>query len=142
MRKIAVPKYCGPRRGYAANTAGRFCVVLREILLKHVPRELAEPQKLLTYLLQPKVLILAPDIISVYLQAAIKVFGSWTAELADRWDDDDLPKVRETVDTVVQRVSAFASNPDIEVQERVGSFAYANSHMVSSNRGIHFGIPQ
>ncbi|KAJ3555164.1 hypothetical protein NM688_g2725 [Phlebia brevispora] len=83
--------------------------------------ELAEPQKLLTYLLQPKVLSLSSDIIAVYLQAAIKVFGSWTAELADRWDDDDLPKVRNTVDTVVERASEFASNSDIEVQERAAN---------------------
>ena len=81
--------------------------------------ELADPQKLLTYLLQPRVLTLDPAIISVYLQAAIKVFGSWAADLADRWDDEDLPKVRNTVDTLVDRVREFASNPDIEVQERV-----------------------
>ena len=82
-------------------------------------RELAEPQKLLSYLLQPRVLTLPTDIISVYLQAAIKVFGSWAAELADRWDDEDLSQVRSTVDTVVEQVSIFASNADIEVQERV-----------------------
>ena len=85
-------------------------------------RELGEPQKLLTYLLQQRVLTLPPDIISVYLQSAIKVFGSWSAELAGRWDDDDLTKVRQTVDTVVERVSDFASNPDIEVQERVRQY--------------------
>ncbi len=82
-------------------------------------RELAEPQKLLTYLLQPKVLTLASETVAVYLQAAIKVFGSWTAELADRWDDDDLTKVRSSVDTVVEQASEFASNSDIEIQERV-----------------------
>ena len=47
------------------------------------------------------------------------MFGSWAADLADRWDDEDLPKVRNTVDTLVDRVREFASNPDIEVQERV-----------------------
>lgn len=82
-------------------------------------RELAEPQKLLTYLLQPRVLTLASETVAVYLQAAIKVFGSWTAELADRWDDDDLTKVRSSVDTVVEQASEFASNSDIEIQERV-----------------------
>ncbi|KAF7792545.1 hypothetical protein EIP86_003586 [Pleurotus ostreatoroseus] len=83
--------------------------------------ELAEPQKLLSYLLQPKVLTLAPETVAVYLQAAIKVFGSWTAELADRWDDEDLTKVRSTVDTVVGQASEFASNSDIEVQERAAN---------------------
>ena len=49
----------------------------------------------------------------------MKVFGSWAAELADRWDDDDLPKVRGVVDDVVERLSGFVTHADIEVQERV-----------------------
>lgn len=81
--------------------------------------ELAEPQKLLAYTLQPSIVTLTPDIIAVYLQAAMKVFGSWAAELADRWDDDDLSKVKNVVDMVLGRVGDFATNPDIEVQERV-----------------------
>ncbi|KAI9060492.1 Adaptor protein complex AP-3 delta subunit [Trametes sanguinea] len=80
--------------------------------------ELAEPQKLLSYLLQPRVTSLPPDVVAVYLQAALKVFGSWAAELADRWDDDDLPKVQGTVNDIVERLSDFVTHPDIEVQER------------------------
>lgn len=81
--------------------------------------ELSEPQKLLEYLLRPAVLKLASETIAVYLQASLKVFGSWCAGLAGQWDNDDLPKIRGMVDTLVERVSAFTSNPDIEVQERV-----------------------
>lgn len=82
-------------------------------------RELAEPQKLLTHLLQPRVLILDTETIAVYVQAALKIFGVWTAELADRWDNDDLPKVKGMVDNVVEQLGEFVSNSDIEVQERV-----------------------
>lgn len=84
--------------------------------------ELSEPQKLLNYLLQPAVLNLASDTIAVYLQAALKIFGNWCADLADRWDDDDLPRVKGVVDSMVERIADFASNPDIEVQERVRLF--------------------
>lgn len=81
--------------------------------------ELAEPHKLLSYLLRPRILPLSSDIVAVYLHAAMKVFGSWTAELADRWDDDDLPRVRGAVDDAVERFSSFVTHADIEVQERV-----------------------
>ncbi|OBZ78815.1 AP-3 complex subunit delta-1 [Grifola frondosa] len=83
--------------------------------------ELAEPQKLLPYLLQPRLTAISPDITAVYLQAAMKVFGFWAAELADRWDDDDLPKVKDTVDMVLERTSDFVTHPDIEVQERAAN---------------------
>ncbi|KAI8990678.1 Ap3d1 protein [Trametes punicea] len=80
--------------------------------------ELAEPQKLLSYLLQPRVASLPPDVVAVYLQASMKVFGSWAAEVAERWDDDELPKVQGTVNDVLERLSSFVTHPDIEVQER------------------------
>ena len=56
---------------------------------------------------------------AIYLHAAMKVFGSWAAELADRWDDDDLSKVRGVVDDVAERLANFVTHTDIEVQERV-----------------------
>ncbi len=87
----------------------------------NVNSELAEPHKLLSYLLQPRIMTLPTEIIAVYLHAAMKVFGSWAAELADRWDDDDLPKVRGVVDDVLERLSSFVTSPDIEVQERVSA---------------------
>ena len=64
-------------------------------------------------------LTLSPDTIAVYLQSALKVFGSWSAEVADQWDDDELPKVKGIVSTVLERIADFASHQDIEVQERV-----------------------
>ena len=105
-----------------ANTAGRT-LLLSSALPSEAHRrrysELAEPHKLLSYLLQQRIMSLSSDIIAVYLHAAMKVFGSWAAELADRWDDDDLPKVRGVVDDVLERLASFVTHADIEVQERV-----------------------
>lgn len=81
--------------------------------------ELADPQKLLTYLLQPRVLDLAPDTIAVYLQATTKVFGVWASELADRWDNDDLSRVKDVVDSTIERLTNFVCNPNIEVQDHL-----------------------
>lgn len=86
--------------------------------------ELAEPQKLLNYLLQPSISRLHSDTIAVYIQAATKVFGFWSSELAQRWDDDDLPRVKETVDFVLDHLRDFVASPDIEVQERVCGFLH------------------
>jgi AP-3 complex subunit delta-1 len=83
--------------------------------------ELAEPQKLLNYMLQPAISKLHPDTIAVYIHAATKVFGFWSSELAQRWDDDDLPRVRDTVDFVVERLHEYVTSPDIEVQERAST---------------------
>ena len=41
-------------------------------------------------------------------------------EAVKRWDNDDLPKVKQQVDYVVELLQEFATNPNIEVQERVG----------------------
>ncbi|KIM88794.1 hypothetical protein PILCRDRAFT_239285 [Piloderma croceum F 1598] len=89
--------------------------------------ELTEPQKLLTYLLQPRIANLAQDIIAVYIHAATKVFGFWATELAQRWDDDLLPEIRNVVDMVIERVSDFNSSPHIEVQERRTLYSCSHS---------------
>jgi AP-3 complex subunit delta len=64
---------------------------------------------------------LAPETVAVYLQSATKVFGLWAADTADNWDDDELPRVKAVVESVISGVSEFVSSPDIEVQERVRS---------------------
>lgn len=83
--------------------------------------ELTDPQKLLTYLLQPSILNLAPDTIAVYIHAATKIFGYWAAEIAQRWDDELLPDVKSVVDMVIERIGDFNSSPHIEVQERAAN---------------------
>ncbi|KAJ7459062.1 adaptin N terminal region-domain-containing protein [Mycena galericulata] len=83
--------------------------------------ELAEPQKLLPYLLQSEVANLLPEIIAVYIQATSKIFGNWAAEVAQRWDDDDLPEVKSMVDLIIGRLREFVSNSDVEVQERAAN---------------------
>ena len=82
-------------------------------------RELAEPQKLLPVLLQPAISKLHPETVAVYVHAATKVFAFWAVETAKRWDNDDLPKVKQQVDYVVELLQEFATDPNIEVQERV-----------------------
>jgi AP-3 complex subunit delta len=82
-------------------------------------REIAEPQKLLPHLLQPNVTFLAPETIGAYLQAAVKLFGSWSMELSQDWDSGRIQNVREVVDTLISRLENFTSHSEIEVQERV-----------------------
>lgn len=120
---VAAPRCCGRLRGYAASTAGERSGLLDFVHcgrpITECASELAEPQKLLSHLLQPGINTLPPDVVAVYVQAAMKVFGSWAAELAERWDDDDLPRVQGVVGDILERLQSFAAHPDIEVQERV-----------------------
>jgi AP-3 complex subunit delta-1 len=82
-------------------------------------REIAEPQKLLPHLLQPNVSLLASETIAAYIQAAVKLFGSWSMELSQDWDNGRIQDVRETVDTLISRLENFTSHSEVEVQERV-----------------------
>ncbi|KAF8488683.1 adaptin N terminal region-domain-containing protein [Gautieria morchelliformis] len=84
-------------------------------------RELLDPLKFLSYLLQPSSAALPPEIISVYIQAAFKVFGHWSAELAGRWNEDHLAEVKQAVDMVVGSLQSFVGNENIEVQERAAN---------------------
>ncbi|KAK7063926.1 AP-3 complex subunit delta [Favolaschia claudopus] len=83
--------------------------------------ELSESQKLLPYLLQPEIVTLHPDIIAVYIQATSKIFGYWAAEIAQRWDDDDLQEAQSTVELILGRARQFVSSSDVEVQERAAN---------------------
>jgi len=81
--------------------------------------ELAEPQKLLPYILQPEISRLSPETMAVYIQAATKIFGFWAMELAERWNDEDLAEVKGVVDLIVSRITILVGSEHIEVQERV-----------------------
>ncbi|KAL1728262.1 adaptin N terminal region-domain-containing protein [Schizophyllum commune] len=80
--------------------------------------EMMDPQKLIPYFLQPEITLLPPDIMAMYIQAAVKIFGFWAAELAANWDNDDLAELQSTVDTIITRATDLASSPHVEVQER------------------------
>ena len=80
---------------------------------------LSDPQKLLSHLLQNEVDGLFPDIIAVYIQAAFKIFGVWTAELAQSWSDEELPDLKVKVKSAIERMQVLANSEHIEVQERV-----------------------
>lgn len=129
----AVRRFCGQQRGSVVNTAGTFVpftlVSLHKLTHRCLHSELAEPQKLLPFILQPEISNLSPDIIAVYIQAATKIFGHWAAETAQRWSDEDLPEVKNLVEVIIGRVSEFVSNPHIEVQERVSHYYGMHDHI-------------
>ena len=85
---------------------------------------------MLPVLLQPGISGLHPETVAVYVYAATKVFGFWAVETAKRWDNDDLPKVKHQVDYVVERLQEFATDPNIEVQERVGISTAMMIHLI------------
>jgi AP-3 complex subunit delta len=80
---------------------------------------MVDPQKLLPFLLRPEIAGLDPDIIAVYIQSATKIFGHWSADLADHWTDDHLPDVKAMAKMVVEQVERFTGSSNVEVQERV-----------------------
>lgn len=104
----------------------------RRLLGPHF-RELHEPQKLLPYLLQSDIGNLSSDVVAMYLQAALKVFGYWASELAQRWDDESLPEVKQVVESILSRVGELASSQYIEVQERVRMSLYPVESMIIIN---------
>jgi len=63
--------------------------------------------------------VLSSDIVAVYIQAATKVFGSWAADIAQRWTDDDLTYLKSMVELMIFRLGELTQSSQIEVQERV-----------------------
>jgi hypothetical protein len=81
--------------------------------------ETTDQSRLIPCLVHPGIARLSPTIIAVYLQSMTKVFGSWTANLANQWGDDELVQVQELVPNIISRLETFTGSADIEVQERV-----------------------
>lgn len=86
---------------------------------QHLVREYAETQKVLSRLLSEDIANLPSDIVSVYIQSAGKIFGSWAAGLADNWDADNLPELKSKVELMIEGLRRFAGHTSFEVQERV-----------------------
>ncbi|RXW22674.1 hypothetical protein EST38_g3183 [Candolleomyces aberdarensis] len=103
------PKSCSEVLFAAAWICGEYC------------QQLLEPVKLIPYLIQPEISNLHPDVLAVYIQAATKIFGYWTSELAQNWDNDDLPEVRQIVESMLPRMKDLASSIHVEVQERAAN---------------------
>lgn len=98
------------------------------VLPTDVPsRVLSDPQKLLPHLLRNDVDRLSPDIIAMYIQAVLKVFGCWAIELAQRWGDDDLADLKEKVASIINRMRDLAGSRHIDVQERVSTLCVCSS---------------
>ncbi|KIJ53612.1 hypothetical protein M422DRAFT_222276 [Sphaerobolus stellatus SS14] len=98
-------------------------------------REISDPPKILTYLLQPSTLTLPCETVCIYIQAALKIFGSWAVNLASRWSNDFLPELKQTIDMALSGLQSFVSSEDIEVQERAANalqlFAFINADVSS-----------
>ncbi|KAI0323040.1 adaptin N terminal region-domain-containing protein [Amylostereum chailletii] len=93
--------------------------------------ELAEPNKLIPFLLQPHVYHLSSESIGVYLQAVLKIFGLWASDLAHHWDNDDLSKVKLMVDEIVERMVDFASSPDIEAANTLQLLTFVRADLAA-----------
>ncbi|KAH8835125.1 Adaptor protein complex AP-3 delta subunit [Flagelloscypha sp. PMI_526] len=83
--------------------------------------ETTDQSRLIPCLVHPGIARLSPTIIAVYLQSMTKVFGSWTANLANQWGDDELVQVQELVPNIISRLETFTGSADIEVQERAAN---------------------
>ncbi|KLO06308.1 Adaptor protein complex AP-3 delta subunit [Schizopora paradoxa] len=80
--------------------------------------ELSDTRRIIPSLLSPDVSQLSSETVSVYIQSAAKIFGTWAAGLTERWDEDDLPELKKVVGSTIDYLRAFSSNPNFEVQER------------------------
>ncbi|KAF9532121.1 Ap3d1 protein [Crepidotus variabilis] len=109
LRNANEPGSCSEVLWAAAWICGEHCSAL------------SDPQKLLPHLLQPEVDRLSPNIIATYIQAVLKVFGTWASELAQRWSEDDLPIVKEKVINIKNRLEDLSGSSDIETQERASN---------------------
>jgi AP-3 complex subunit delta-1 len=85
---------------------------------------LSDPQKLLPHLLQSEVDRLSPNIIAVYIQATLKVFGNWATEIAQRWDEDNLQDLKDNIRSISERMQKLVNSQHIEVQERVHKISF------------------
>lgn len=81
--------------------------------------ELSDTRRIIPSLLSSDVSQLSPETVTVYIQSAAKIFGTWAAALTERWDEDDLSELKKVVDSTIGYLRAFSSNPNFEVQERV-----------------------
>lgn len=119
-------RFCGLRHGFVGNSAGTVlaCHLIIIISFLVMFREISDPPKILSYLLQPSTSSLPSETISVYIQAAFKIFGHWVADLAARWNEDYLAEIKQAVEMMVGSLQSFVQSENIEVQERVRSNFY------------------
>ena len=124
-----VLRYFGLLHGYPGNMQGDLphTLILLIKLTINLPSELTNPYPLICQLLSPLISDLPVDIRAIYIQSAIKILGTWTAELAEHWDDrpDDLQyeqhqltAVKRDIDSIIEACQKWVADPDLEVQER------------------------
>lgn len=69
----------------------------------------------------------------MYIQAALKIFGVWTAELAQSWNDEELLDLKVKVKSTIERMQVLANSEHIEVQERVRRFSSTTLRMAETS---------
>ncbi|KAG9098805.1 AP-3 complex subunit delta [Ceratobasidium sp. UAMH 11750] len=77
--------------------------------------ELESPLKTLLDLLQPSALALPGP---ACVQSALKVFGFWASDRAEKWDESAATEVLREVERTTDGLQAFAARGDPEIQER------------------------
>ncbi|KAF8330859.1 adaptin N terminal region-domain-containing protein [Cantharellus anzutake] len=82
------------------------------------PQYLSDPIGTLKLLFKQQVSRLPGEIIAVYLQATLKIFGHWAAELSKQWREDSLSEAQKQVDQMLSSITLFISSDNVEVQER------------------------
>ncbi|KAG8731505.1 AP-3 complex subunit delta [Ceratobasidium sp. 423] len=80
--------------------------------------DLDSPLTTLLDLLQPAALSLPG---ALCIQSALKVFGYWAADRAERWDEAAVAEVLREVERTSESLQAFAKVADPEVQERAAN---------------------
>ncbi len=129
LRNAREPGSCSEVLWAAAWISGEYCEQVHIFffifsLLTISSSLLSDPQKLLPHLLQSEVDRLSPNIIAVYIQATLKVFGNWATEIAQRWDEDNLQDLKDNIKSIIERMQKLVNSQHIEVQERVHKFSF------------------
>ncbi|EJU02826.1 Adaptor protein complex AP-3 delta subunit [Dacryopinax primogenitus] len=117
---------CPEVLGAAAWICGEYC------------SESSDRKVILYYLTRPLISSLPFNILALYLHSTLKVYGSWAADLAVRWDVSDSIELNRVVDMIAEGVKPFVSSRDIEVQERAANafqlFTFVRADLSSYKR--------
>ncbi|TGZ84676.1 Adaptor protein complex AP-3 delta subunit [Ascodesmis nigricans] len=83
---------------------------------------LPNPHATFDYLLSPLSTTLPPAILSIYIQAASKIYSSLTSSLKIPWDPARKSTLTLLTDRLITFLTPLASSPHLEVQERAVEF--------------------
>lgn len=81
--------------------------------------DLRNPAATIRDLLRPQIIFLRPWILAHCIMAATKIFGNWTASLADNWTRERFEEVKDVLGELIRQLEVVQEVNDLEVQERV-----------------------